>query len=81
VLVLPDGAGSSSEARRCSESEPVVDARNSEAVLKPGGYGTVCSARVLAGCRGLTPKPFSSGGGEATLNACGVGVAMLPGYS
>jgi hypothetical protein len=29
--------------------------------------------------RGPTPKPFSSGGGEATLNACGVGVAMLPG--
>jgi hypothetical protein len=29
--------------------------------------------------RGLTPKPFSSGGGEATVNACGVGVAMLPG--
>lgn len=28
-----------------------------------------------------TPKPCSSHGGEATLKACGVGVAMLPGQS
>ena len=27
---------------------------------------------------GLTPKPFSSSGGEATVKACGVAVAMLP---
>jgi len=25
-----------------------------------------------------TPKPFSSSGGEATVKACGVAVAMLP---
>ena len=27
-----------------------------------------------------TPKPGSLAGGEATLNGCGVGVAMLPGH-
>jgi len=27
---------------------------------------------------GLTPKPFSSSGGEATVKVCGVAVAMLP---
>jgi hypothetical protein len=32
-----------------------------------------------AGWPGLTPEPSSSSGGEATLKACGVGVAMLPG--
>ena len=29
-------------------------------------------------CVGSTPKPFSSSGGEATVKACGVAVAMLP---
>ena len=53
--------------------------RNGEAVLKPGGYGPVRSARARLAGRVPTPKPHSSGGGEATLNACGVGVAMLPG--
>ncbi len=28
-----------------------------------------------------TPKPGKGPGGEATLKVCGVGVAMLPGYS
>jgi hypothetical protein len=28
-----------------------------------------------------TPKPVVFAGGEATVKACGVGVAMLPGYS
>jgi hypothetical protein len=28
-----------------------------------------------------TPEPVRAGGEEATLKACGVGVAMLPGYS
>ena len=34
-------------------------------------------------CRevGSTPKPVLADGEEATLKACGVGVAMLPGYS
>jgi hypothetical protein len=30
---------------------------------------------------GPTPKPYESVGEEAMLKACGVGVAMLPGYS
>ena len=29
----------------------------------------------------VTPKPFQPAGHEVTLKACGVGVAMLPGYS
>ncbi len=30
---------------------------------------------------GSTPEPVLADGEEATLKACGVGVAMLPGYS
>jgi hypothetical protein len=87
VLVLPDGAGSSSEVRRCNESEPVVER---PVIAKPcsnlADTGR-CAAhehrdrpgRVDRGCS--TPKPFSSDGGEATLKVCGVGVAMLPGQS
>jgi hypothetical protein len=33
------------------------------------------------GRSGSTPKPVVFAGGEAMLNACGVGVAKLPGYS
>jgi len=35
---------------------------------------------LIRGC-GSTPEPVLADGEEATLNACGVGVAMLPGYS
>jgi hypothetical protein len=40
-----------------------------------------CAARDL--CREVrsTPKPVDCAGGEATVKACGVGVAMLPGQS
>ena len=34
---------------------------------------------ILGG--GSTPEPVLADGEEATLKACGVGVAMLPGYS
>jgi hypothetical protein len=34
----------------------------------------------IPGC-GSTPEPVLADGEEATLKACGVGVAMLPGYS
>ncbi len=36
-----------------------------------------CAVRDPPGGRSK-PKPFSSDGGEATVNACGVAVAMLP---
>lgn len=41
-----------------------------------------CAARDLhpVGVRS-TPKPVDCAGGEATVKACGVGVAMLPGQS
>ena len=40
-----------------------------------------CAVRDL--CREVrsTPKPADCAGGEATVKACGVGVAMLPGQS
>src|SRR5205814_5058702 len=57
--------------------------RNSEAGSNLADMGRCAvhdhHAPVSAGWS--TPKPSSSNGGEATLNACGVGVAMLPGYS
>jgi transposase IS4-like protein len=40
-----------------------------------------CAVRERSRRLWSTPKPCASDGGEATLNACGVGVAMLPGYS
>ncbi len=54
--------------------------RNSEAGSNLVDMGR-CAVRVALGLavEGVTPKPFSSVGGEATLNVCGVGVAMLPG--
>lgn len=55
--------------------------RNREAVLKSGGYGPGRSAQHDLPVVGvvLTPKPSSSGGGEAMVKVCGVAVARLPG--
>ena len=39
------------------------------------------AVRDLVRGDGSTPKPVLADGEEATLKACGVGVAMLPGYS
>jgi len=49
--------------------------RNREAGSNLADMGRSAVHEPLAG---LTPKPFSSSGGEATVKACGVAVAMLP---
>jgi len=49
--------------------------RNREAGSNLVDMGRCAAHEPLAG---LTPKPFSSSGGEATVKACGVVVAMLP---
>ena len=49
--------------------------RNREAGSNLAEMGRSAAHEPLAG---LTPKPFSSSGGEATVKACGVAVAMLP---
>jgi hypothetical protein len=53
---------------------------NSSARLKSDGYGPgVQRVTIAAKWRWSTPKPVRVSGGEATVKACGVGVAMLPG--
>jgi hypothetical protein len=47
--------------------------------LQPGGYGP--GAVHTTGDAVVTPSQGKAPGGEATLKVCGVGVAMLPGYS
>ena len=53
--------------------------RNSEAGSNLADMGR-CAVREARAREGgvLTPKPLSSGGGEATVKVCGVAVAMLP---
>ena len=77
VLLLPDGAGSSSEVRRVQRERTSV---RRSVIPKPAPTwriwaGLQCTTPSTAG---LTPKPFSSNGGEAMVKACGVIVAMLP---
>ena len=60
--------------------KPVIKLRNR-------GTGSNLVDRGRCAVRGLcrevrsTPKPVDGAGGEATVKACGVGVAMLPGQS
>src|SRR5687767_6580066 len=53
--------------------------------LEPGGSGLDCSAHPTGSLRGVTgrgtPGPGDVAGREATVNACGVAVAMLQGHS
>lgn len=41
MLVLPDSAGPSGEAKRCNASEPVFEAPYSRSRLQSGGCGPV----------------------------------------
>jgi hypothetical protein len=49
--------------------------------LKPGGSGLVSSAHPNGHAVRGTPWPVDVAGREATVNACGVAVAMLQGHS
>lgn len=81
VLVLPDGAGSSSKVRRCNVSEPVSDApqlrsRAQTWWIRAGAQRTRIASKVDVAS---TPKPSSSVGGEAMVKVYGVAMAMMPG--
>lgn len=52
--------------------------RNSEAGSNLVDTGRYAVHENKSSGLGSTPKPSSSDGGEATVNACGVGVAILP---
>ena len=80
-LALPDGAGPASEIEKVYE-------RNQW--LKPRKRGTGSNLADMGRVQCRSPAAWGGGrlrsrlwraGGEATVNACGVAVAMLPGQS
>jgi hypothetical protein len=52
--------------------------RNSEVGSNLVDMGRCAAHDPEVSAAGWTPKPFSSGGGEAMVKVCGVAVAMLP---
>ncbi len=82
----PEKASRAGTARRCGlveQGQKVQRERTSagsSVTAKPAPTwriwaGLQCTASPTVGS---TPKPFSSIGGEVTVKACGVPVAMLP---
>lgn len=79
----PEKASRAGTARRLVEQGQKVQRKRTSvrrsvprSRLQPGDMGRYAvhePERV-----GSTPKPFSSSGGEATVKACGVTMAMLP---
>jgi hypothetical protein len=57
-----------------------VKPRNGASGSNPADTGRN-AVRDLIRSGGSTPEPVLADGEEATLKACGVGAAMLPGYS
>ena len=82
-----DGAGRHYQTARARQTRRIgvtrvnqcLTSRKEDRRLQPGGYGSDRSARRLLGRR--LQHRMSKPGREATLNACGVGVAMLSGES
>jgi len=59
----------------------VVKPRKQSAVPKPGGHGSVCSARSPVRLWCATPKPVKVAGPEVMVKVCGVAMTRLPGHS
>jgi hypothetical protein len=60
--------------------EPVVEPPQGQNRLQPGGYGPGSNAHMER-CIHVTPRSVNWADQEATLKACGVGVARLQGKS
>jgi hypothetical protein len=85
VSALPDDASLLEQGQKVQRARSRwLTLRNSEAVLKSGGYGPVCSARSPGRKAGTsTPKPGNPdgvGGHAEGLRRCGnaVGVGRVP---
>lgn len=78
-LGLSDGPGPASSEGKAYERNRCLTPRKASAGSNLTDRGRCAARGWFVSADRPTPKPVEWSGGEATVNACGVGVAMLSG--